>query len=350
MREQDDIIFMKRCLELAAKAEGMTYPNPLAGSVIVHNGTIAGEGYHIKAGGPHAEVIAINSVGDKRNLRTSSIYVNLEPCSHFGKTPPCTDLIISSRIPRVVAGAIDTSDKVSGKGLASLRDAGCEVISGVLNEECRYLNRRFFTFHEKRRPYITLKWAQSSDGFLDIIRHEGYSVEPNWITGKPEKVLVHKWRAAEQAILIGAGTARSDNPRLNVREWSGNDPIRIILTGSGILPDKLALNDPPGNCIIFTHYPHKINYKSIDVVELNKEGTAAGQISEYLFKSGIQSLFIEGGLNVLEHFISTGFWDEARVFYGKIPFKDGIRAPEINGEIISQTGFSQSLLKVFVNN
>ena len=170
MPETDDDKFMRRCLELASKAEGMTYPNPMVGSVIVHEGKIIGEGYHLRAGEPHAEVNAINSVSDKTKLKSSTLYVNLEPCSHFGKTPPCADLIISMGIPRIEIGTTDTSEKVSGKGIQKLRDAGCEVETGILNAECRRLNRRFFTFHEKKRPYITLKWAQSADGFLDIIR------------------------------------------------------------------------------------------------------------------------------------------------------------------------------------
>lgn len=349
MPGSDDVIFMRRCLELAGKAEGMTYPNPLVGSVIVHNGTITGEGYHLKAGGPHAEVNAINSLPDKSMLRTSALYVNLEPCSHFGKTTPCADLIIANKIPRIIVGTIDTSEKVSGQGLKRLREAGCEVISGILNEECRYLNRRFFTFHEKKRPYITLKWAQSSDGFIDKIRSEDYMIEPNWITGEPERVLVHKWRAEEQAILVGAGTARADNPRLNVREWKGNDPLKIILSGSGIVPDKLAANNFCSDCIIFTYYPEKVNLQGAVKVKLNREGSAALQITEYLFKSGVQSLFIEGGAKVLYHFISAGCWDEARIFYGNTPFRAGIKAPEIHGKLFSHADFSQSSLKIFVN-
>jgi diaminohydroxyphosphoribosylaminopyrimidine deaminase/5-amino-6-(5-phosphoribosylamino)uracil reductase len=234
MVEAEVNIFMKRCLELASKAEGMTYPNPMVGSVIVHEGKIIGEGFHLKAGGPHAEVNAINSVSDKSKLKDSTLYVNLEPCSHFGKTPPCADLIIANSVPRVVIGTLDTSEKVSGQGLSRLKNAGCEVITGVLEKECRRLNRRFFTFHEKNRPYITLKWAQSADGYLDMIRTSDQNTGPNWITGNPERVLVHRWRAGEQAILVGAGTLRVDNPKLNVREWTGNNPLRLVLSSSGL--------------------------------------------------------------------------------------------------------------------
>ncbi len=178
MTETDDNKFIRRCLELASGAEGLTYPNPMVGCVIVHNGIIIGEGYHLKAGNPHAEVLAINSVTDRLKLKESTLYVNLEPCSHFGKTPPCADFIISNEIPRVVIGSVDTSDKVSGQGVKKLKDAGCDVDTGFMVEECRRLNRRFFTFHEKRRPYITLKWAQSADGYLDMKRNPGSCPPP----------------------------------------------------------------------------------------------------------------------------------------------------------------------------
>src|SRR4030042_6136821 len=191
MAGDNDMKFMRRCLELALKAEGMTYPNPLVGSVIVHDGEIIGEGYHLKAGGLHAEAMAIDSFKNKNLLTSSTLYVNLEPCSHFGKTPPCADMIISYKIPAIVVGTTDTSAKVSGQGIMKLKSAGCNVVTGVSDDECRTINRRFFTFHEKKRPYITLKWAQSADGFLDIVRSEDNKIEPTWITGEPERVLVH---------------------------------------------------------------------------------------------------------------------------------------------------------------
>jgi diaminohydroxyphosphoribosylaminopyrimidine deaminase / 5-amino-6-(5-phosphoribosylamino)uracil reductase len=253
MTETEDIKFMRRCLELASKAEGMTYPNPMVGSVIVYEGRIIGEGYHLKPGEPHAEVNAINSVSDKSKLKFSTLYVNLEPCSHFGRTPPCADFIISNQIPRVVIGTTDTSEKVSGKGSKKLLDAGCEVKMGVLESECRRTNRRFFTFHEKKRPYITLKWAQSGDGFLDIKRTEDHGTGPTWITGKPEKVLVHKWRASEQSILVGAGTVRADDPSLNVREWKGQDPLKLILSRSGSFSSRLTTGSTKSNVVVFTH-------------------------------------------------------------------------------------------------
>lgn len=349
MPDNNDVKFIRRCLELAIKAEGMTYPNPMVGSVIVCNGRVIGEGYHLKAGGPHAEVRAVDSVVRKELLTSSTLYVNLEPCSHFGKTPPCADMIISKGIPRVVIGTSDTSDKVSGKGITKLMDAGCEVIIAVAEEECRRLNRRFFTFHEKKRPYITLKWAQSSDGFVDKERGENYRIEPNWITGSTEKILVHKWRAAEQAILVGAGTIRADNPQLNVREWKGNNPVRIILSGSGSLPDDLAVNKSIGSIIVFTYYPEKVAIPGSVVMRLNHRETAARQISEALHGWGIQSLFIEGGAQVINHFIRTGCWDEARVFHGYEPFGSGVKAPEINGKLYAEKVFSRSKLEIVLN-
>jgi len=340
--------FMRRCLELASGAEGMTYPNPLVGSVVVYNGRIIGEGYHLKAGGPHAEVIAINSVKDKSKLRESALYVNLEPCSHFGKTPPCADFIIANKIPRVVIGTIDTSDKVSGKGVARLKESGCDVLTGVLDHECRWLNRRFFTSNEKRRPWIILKWAQSADGFLDIVRAENHVQKPTWITGKPERVLVHKWRATEQAILVGAGTIRADNPRLNVREWKGNDPVKLILSRSGKIDNDIAANETNGMVVVFSQSEESEISGSVKV-RLESDAPASEQVLQYLNREGMQSLFIEGGAEVLNHFLSEGLWDEARIFTGKGYFREGLEAPAVKGINISRTNFAGSFLEVFLN-
>jgi diaminohydroxyphosphoribosylaminopyrimidine deaminase/5-amino-6-(5-phosphoribosylamino)uracil reductase len=345
-RRDDDIKFMRRCLDLAGKAEGMTYPNPVVGSVIVNDGIIIGEGYHLKAGDPHAEVNAISSVRDKKLTGSSALYVNLEPCSHTGKTPPCADLIISGGIKKVIIGTTDTSGKVSGKGIAKLRDAGCEVVTGVLEKECRWINRRFFTFNEKKRPYIILKWAQSADGFLDADGSQ--EQRPVWITGNTERVLVHKWRASEQSILVGAGTLRADNPKLNVRYWTGKDPLRLILSGSGLLDSQAAVFKINGTNVVFT-YNADAKVADAAIVRLNGSRNAALQISDYLFSNDIQSLLIEGGAQILGHFISAGLWDEARIFYGKAYFKSGIKAPEVTGVIISHTIFSRSSLKILIN-
>jgi diaminohydroxyphosphoribosylaminopyrimidine deaminase / 5-amino-6-(5-phosphoribosylamino)uracil reductase len=349
MEETEDIKFMRRCLELASKAEGSTYPNPMVGSVIVHNGKILGEGYHIRAGEFHAEVNAINSVSDKSMLKFSTLYVNLEPCSHFGKTPPCADFIISHEIPRIVIGTIDTSEKVSGKGVRKLKDAGCEVKAGVIEQDCRRLNRRFFTFHEKKRPYITLKWAQSADGYLDILRTGDQKTEPTWITGKPERILVHKWRASEQAILVGAGTVRADNPRLNVRDWKGSDPLKLILSSSGAHLEGSYLGSTNERVIVFTHSSRTDIPGELKVI-LKKNIPSSIQIARYLYASGIQSLFVEGGAEVLNHFISTGLWDEARIFTGGAYFTDGVKAPLIKETLYSTANFSGSSLGIYLNN
>jgi diaminohydroxyphosphoribosylaminopyrimidine deaminase / 5-amino-6-(5-phosphoribosylamino)uracil reductase len=349
MTETDDIKFMRRCLELASKAEGLTYPNPLVGCVIVHNGKILGEGYHTRAGEPHAEVNAVNSVSDRSKLKFSTLYVNLEPCSHFGKTPPCADFIILNGIPRIVIGTIDTSNKVSGKGVSKLIDAGCDVRTGVLETECRRLNRRFFSFHEKRRPYITLKWAQSADGYLDIIRTENNNSEPTWITGKPERVLVHKWRACEQAILAGAGTIRADNPKLDVRDWSGPNPLKLILSSSGSFYNGSSVLAQNQKAVIFTHNKNADITNGITVI-LKEDAFSSDQICGYLYQRGIQSLFIEGGAEVLNHFISTGFWDEARIFTGKEYFREGVKAPQLDGMLFSKTVFSGSSLEIYLWN
>ncbi|HPV16584.1 MAG TPA: bifunctional diaminohydroxyphosphoribosylaminopyrimidine deaminase/5-amino-6-(5-phosphoribosylamino)uracil reductase RibD [Bacteroidales bacterium] len=348
MAGADHLKFMKRCLELASKAEGLTYPNPLVGSVIVNNGRIIGEGYHVKAGSRHAEVLAIESVKDRELLFSSTLYVNLEPCSHYGKTPPCADRIITEGIPVIVSGATDTSTKVSGKGFARLREAGCRVITNIASEECRFINRRFLTFHEKRRPYIVLKWAQSADGFIGRDKERRMTEGPLWITGNSERILVHKWRVTEQAILVGGETVRADNPKLNVREWTGNSPIRLILSGSGNLPSNLAMNDLIGPQVVFTFFPDKVNMPRSVVVKLNKNEPSAIQVLDYLYKWGIQSLLIEGGSTVLNHFMSLGLWDEARVFQGYQVLGSGVKAPGLMGRLISQQVFSNSRLYIFI--
>ena len=244
-------------------------------------------------------------------------------------------------------GTTDTSKKVSGEGLARLRNEGCKVISGVLEDECRKLNRRFFSFHEKRRPYITLKWAQSADGFLDIQRYEGHKTEPTWITGKPERILVHKWRASEQAILVGAGTIRADDPGLNVREWEGPDPIKMILSSSGSFKKESILNETNSATVVFTHN-RDANIANSIIVRLNDTEPSSLQIAGYLFNSDIQSLLIEGGAKILNHFISTGLWDEARIFTGGKHFNSGVKAPVIGGKLLSRTDFSGSYLKIYL--
>ncbi len=349
MEEPGHNKFMQRCLDLALKAEGLTYPNPLVGAVITHNGRIIGEGYHLRAGEPHAEVNAINSVKDKSLLKESTIYVSLEPCSHHGKTPPCADLIVSWGIPVAVIGTKDTSEKVSGSGIRILEHSGCRVIMGILEDRCRWINRRFFTWHEKRRPYVTLKWAQSADGFIDIIRERNTPLEPNWISGKPERILVHRWRATEQSILVGGETIRKDNPGLNVRDWTGKDPLKLILSRSGDIGRYLDFYRSNDKVIVFTENENSVESPALKVL-LKSTYPASRQILDYLYSEGIQSLFIEGGAMVLNHFIENGLWDEARVITGATEFKNGIMAPKLKGIQKSFQCFETTRLQVTYND
>jgi len=343
----DDVRYMRRCLELASMGEGFTRPNPMVGSVIVHNGKIIGEGYHRKAGTPHAEVHAINSVANKELLKESTLYVSLEPCSHFGKTPPCADLIISSGIPRVVAGTTDTSARVSGKGFKKLRDAGVEVITGVDEAACRSINRRFFTFHEKQRPWIVLKWAESADGYIDFLRKQGDPIGPNWITGISERVLVHRWRASEDAILAGGATIRSDNPGLDVRLWSGNNPVRVIVSKSGDISPESKVFAAPGKVLLFTAN-EKVMTPCSEVFIVKEKEIPLNIILGGLYNSGIQSVIVEGGACILNSFISAGLWDEARIFKGEKFFGSGVKAPLITGKQIREQSFEHSTLRIMM--
>jgi diaminohydroxyphosphoribosylaminopyrimidine deaminase / 5-amino-6-(5-phosphoribosylamino)uracil reductase len=344
---ETDYKMMRRCLELAVKAQGMTYPNPVVGSIIVCDGKIIGEGYHLRAGEPHAEVNAINSVKDKSLLTRSTIYVSLEPCSHTGKTPPCADLIIKCGIPSVVIGTVDTSDKVSGKGISKLKESGCNVFTGVLDKESRAVNSRFFTYHERRRPYIVLKWAQSADGFIDGER-TGKNKLPVKITGETERVLVHKWRSEEQAILVGGQTIRADKPSLNVRNWKGNDPVKMVLSGSGNLNGYLSENKNKSRVIVFSYQKVDGNENMFNVL-LDNSKPSCRQIVDHMYKERIQSIFIEGGAQTINHFIENGLWDEARIFTGRISLGNGIKAPYISGKTAAEKEFEQSRLKILLN-
>ena len=341
--------YMRRCLELAESGEGNTLSNPLVGSVIVYKGKIIGEGYHRKFGENHAEVNAIESVKDKVLLKESTLFVNLEPCSHFGKTPPCSDLIIRMHIPRVVIGTIDTSSKVSGRGIKKMKESGIAVETGVLKKECRFLNRRFFTFHEKKRPYIVLKWAQSADHFIDVVRPKNAPLGPHWITGPYEQVLVHKWRAREQAILVGTRTAEKDNPELNVRFWAGNQPLRIVIDRKLSLDSSSHLFDQsiPTWVITEKEKPSKAN---LQYITLRPGQTLWKQIMDILYHKGISSLIVEGGNYTLTSLISEGWWDEARIFTGKQVFHKGIPAPSRPAGDAEKKQFQSSELEVIFHS
>lgn len=321
-----DEFYIQRCIELALKGQGFVAPNPMVGAVIVHNNTIIGKGYHELYGEAHAEVNAVNSVKNKDLLPQSTIYVSLEPCSHFGKTPPCSDLIIRHNFRRVVIGCTDTFSEVSGKGIQRLKNAGIDVTVGILEKECRQLNKRFFTFHEKKRPYVILKWAQTPDGFIDKKREEKFP-GINWIIQPETKKLVHRWRTEEAAILVGKQTALNDNPHLTVREIEGKNPVRILLDSKLEVPENFNLfSQEASTLIINTLQTKKIgNSEWIRVKEIIPQ-----KIFEILYEQNIQSVIIEGGKKVLESFINSGLWDEARILIGTENFREGLKAPDFH--------------------
>lgn len=337
--------YIKRCIELAKNGLGTTYPNPLVGSVIVHEDKIIGEGWHRKAGESHAEVNAVNSVKDKSLLAESTIYVSLEPCSHFGKTPPCCDLIIQQKIPNVVIGTIDPFAKVSGNGIKKLTEAGKNVTVGVLEKECNELNKRFFTFHQKKRPYIILKWAESADGFLSPATKE--EQKPVWITNTYSRQLVHKWRTEEQAILVGTQTVLDDNPKLDSRDWKGNNPTRIVLDRTGKVSSDYFVKDNKTKTMIITEQEKLTNSENIIFENVIFDNSLPDSIVEILYKNDIQSVIIEGGKKTLQTFIDAGLWDEARVFKGTIFFQSGTAAPKLKGELIERKNILNDELLIF---
>ncbi len=301
----------------------------MVGAVIVHNNRIISEGYTSAYGGNHAEVNAINACADKSLLQEATLYVTLEPCSHFGKTPPCSDLIITHKIPNVVIGCVDDNPEVAGKGIKKLRDSGCNVIVGVLEGDCKAHHKRFFTFHNKKRPYIILKWAETTDGFI-APKHKNEN-KPVWITNTISRQLVHKWRAEEQAILVGTNTVIADNPSLTVRDYTGNNPIRVVLDRNNVLSKAYTVFNNEAKTITL------------------KENTAK-DICNQLYKENINSIIIEGGSKTLQMFIDENLWDEARVFTGNVLFKEGVKAPKFSGKLISTETIIEDTLKIFTNN
>lgn len=321
-------IYMKRCLQLAKNGLGTTYPNPLVGSVIVHNGKIIGEGWHKKAGEPHAEVNAINSVKNKELLSESTIYVNLEPCSHFGKTPPCANLIIKHKIPKVVIGCMDSFSEVAGKGIEKLTHAGCKVTLNVLEKECLEINKRFFTFHNKKRPYIILKWAETADGFIAPLVNDSKSSIA--ISNPYSRQLVHKYRTEEQAILVGTNTVLNDNPNLDARDWFGKNPTRVILDRTHKIPVDYNIKNKKTPTIIFSEEENCLNSENC-IYEFSIFDThLIENILNNLFKKNIQSVIIEGGTYTLQQFIDTNLWDEARIFISEDYGVEGIKKPDFN--------------------
>ena len=314
--------YIKRCIEIAKNGLPAAMPNPSVGAVVVHDDLIIGEGYTSVFGGNHAEVNAINAVKDKSLLSQSTIYVSLEPCSHFGKTPPCCNLIIENNIPNVVIGVTDSNEKVAGNGIKKLLEAGINVVVGVLEKECYQSNIRFFTFHEKKRPFIILKWAETQNGFIaPKIRSQQ---KPVWITNEYSRQLVHKWRSEEQAILVGTQTVIDDNPMLNVRDWTGKNPIRIVLDLNNRIPQENHIFDKSQETFVITND---------DIFNNNK---LAQEIANFCYNKNIQSIIIEGGSRTLQTFIDANIWDEARIFKSNNYFDDGIKAPILEAKIFEK--------------
>lgn len=330
--------YMNRAIELAALGLGSVSPHPMVGCVIVHHDKIIGEGYHEKYGATHAEVNAIASVKDQSNLPKSTAYVTLEPCAHHGKTPPCADMLISKNLRRVVVGCRDPFDEVNGKGIERLKEAGIEVEVGVLKQECRKLNNRFFTFVEKHRPFVILKWAQSKDGF--IARENGDS---KWISNQYSRQLVHQWRVEEAAILVGKNTALHDNPHLTARDWKGENPTRIVIDNRLELPHDLNLFDGSVRTLVMNlekeEQGNKIGY-------LKYTGSIE-DLLDRLYEQKIQSVIVEGGPKILNSFIESGLWDEARVFSSTEHFEKGMESPTIGGGVLEDRDVKGDRLKIY---
>lgn len=338
--------YMLRAIELARIGMGNVSPNPMVGCVIVHKGIIIGEGYHCEFGKSHAEVNAVNSVENRELLKESTMYVTLEPCSHYGKTPPCSDLIIQCGIPNVVVGTIDPFAQVAGRGLERLRSAGCKVLQGYIEDKCIELNRRFFCFHQNKRPYIILKWAQTADGFIDIDRSCEHYGQSTWITNDLSRIAVHKMRSDESAILVGTNTARKDNPSLTVRDWSGRPPLRLVIDKEMKLSAELFLFDQSIPTIVYTS-KEVTDKNNLEFKKILFNGNELDQILKDLHERGILSLIVEGGQILLTSFISRDIWDEARVFIGKSNFHSGVKAPAFDALMVKSEELDDSWMFVF---
>ena len=338
-----DEIYIQRCIDLAQKGIRAVAPNPMVGCVIVVNDKIIGEGYHQRYGEAHAEVNAINNVANKSLLNKATLYVSLEPCSHTGKTPPCAELIIKSGIKKVVVGTQDPNPIVGGKGIEKLKNRGIEVKEGILREQCLELNKRFFTFHEKQRPYVILKWAQTLDGFLDRIRDDE-TQKINWISEPETKTIVHKWRSEEQSILVGRNTITNDNPSLTVRDYGGINPIRLVIDSQLQIGGELNIYSKDAPTIVFNRIKNETE-NNVEWVKIKE--TSTKNILEELYKRGIQSVFVEGGSRTLQYFIIDNVWDEARVIVGQKYFKDGYKAPIINKVPIKSIPFGKDMIHYY---
>lgn len=327
--------YIKRCIDLAKNGFPSAMPNPSVGALLVVDDMIIAEGYTSAYGGPHAEVNAISFAKTHTPdlLTKATLYVTLEPCSHYGKTPPCANLIVASRIPRVVIGTIDPHSKVAGNGIKKLIEANIQVTVGILEQECYEVNKRFFTYHQKKRPYIILKWAETIDGFVAPLHRD--QTAPVWITNPYSRQLVHKWRSEEQAILVGAQTVLADNPSLTTRDWKGTSPMRIVLDERGNLPENAQVFD-----------------EEAPTLTINSQDPTI--IIDTLFKKEVQSIIIEGGSKTIQRFIDTGLWDEARVFTGITAFGEGTKAPMLpastnNDQQVSTLRIEEDVLTIYKN-
>ena len=338
-----DEIYIQRCIDLAKKGVRAVAPNPMVGCVIVLEEKIIGEGSHKVYGGPHAEVLAIENVSEKHLLKKATLYVTLEPCSHIGKTAPCADLIIKYGIRKVIIGTIDPNPLVGGKGIEKLKNAGIKVTEGVLQEQCLELNKRFFTFHQKQRPYVILKWAQTLDGFLDRLREDD-TEKVNWISAPETRTLVHKWRSEEQSILVGRNTIINDNPSLTVREYGGLNPIRLVIDSQLQISESLNVYSKEAPTIVFNRIKDAKD-NNIEWVKIKE--TSTKNILDELYKREIQSVFVEGGSRTLQYFIIDNVWDEARVIVGQKSFSEGYKAPVINKIPVKSIPFGKDMLHYF---
>ncbi|WP_375580779.1 bifunctional diaminohydroxyphosphoribosylaminopyrimidine deaminase/5-amino-6-(5-phosphoribosylamino)uracil reductase RibD [Marivirga tractuosa] len=348
MMSKQDELFMQRALQLAGFGKASVSPNPMVGCVIVLDGKIIGEGWHQKAGEPHAEVLAIRSVKNDDLLKFATAYVTLEPCAHYGKTPPCAELLVEKQLKRVVIGAVDPNPLVAGKGIKILKKAGIEVETAVLEKECLALNRAFFTFMQNKRPYIILKWAQTSDGF---IARENF--ESKWISNPLSRQLVHKWRTEIDTILIGKNTAQYDNPQLTAREWSGKNPIRLVIDHQLALSEDLKIFDGEQKTILFHSKDQKWEMQGVESIQL-KQDNFLQEMMNYLHQEKIQSVLVEGGSKTIQSFIDAGLWDEARIFTSPVSFEQGIKAAELKDhQLVCQENIQENkqtdVLSIYYN-
>ena len=340
-------LYMRRCFQLAALGTGKVAPNPLVGAVVVHNNKIIGEGFHNKFGGPHAEVAALQNLTDPRVLENALLYVNLEPCSHTGKTPPCTEMIIAKGIRQVFISNRDPFDKVNGSGILKLREAGIHVTENVLEKEGTILNRRFMTFHKKKRPYIILKWAQTRNGYFAPPYTPSRGI--TWISNSTSQLLVHLWRSQEQSVLVGKSTVQTDNPRLSVRGITGNDPVRVVIDPHLSLGNDYHVFNNKAITYIFNYLKDEQEEKNL-YVKIDETDDFITEMLKVLFKENIQSVLVEGGAHTIREFTKSSCWDEARVFTGQNDFESGLPAPLLNFMPVEQIDINGDLLSFFTNH